>query len=64
MPRVGVEEVACWVRSSHERRALESRAINPRLAGSLQHGDDSGASRFIRERNRRTVLNNILMGRL
>ncbi len=49
---------------AHERRALESRAINPRLAGSLQHGDDSGASRFIRERNRRTVLNNILMGRL
>ena len=43
---------------------MESRAINPRLAGALQHGDDSGASRFIRERNRRTVLNNILMGRL
>ena len=26
--------------------------------------ESGGASRFIRERNRRTVLNNILMGRL
>lgn len=49
---------------AHERRALESRAINPRLAGAVKHGDGSAAQRFVEDRNRRTVLNNILMGRL
>ena len=59
----GKKEEARALRA-HERRLGVAGHHQPRLAGSLQHGDDSGASRFIRERNRRTVLNNILMGRL